>query len=86
MSRTSLRDKLRFIFGGVFGILGTIGGWWFLLSIFGFQPKFPEPFTLLNLIIGLVTIGTLSTALIAGGPIIIHDAIKEYLQIEEASE
>ena len=73
-----MKRQIKFILYALFGFLGTIGGWWFLLSLFGFTPRFPEPFTLLNLIIGMVTIVTLYSILLCGGPFLIYDAIKEY--------
>ena len=73
-----MKRQIKFILYALFGVLGTIGGWWFFLSLFGFTPTFPGPFTLLNLIIGMVTIATLYSILLFGGPFIIYDSIKEY--------
>lgn len=74
----TLRDKFNLFVGLSLGILGTIGGWWMMLSFFGFQPTFPGPYTFLNLIIGMITIATFLTALLVGGPYLIRDAIKSY--------
>lgn len=74
----TLSDKFDLFMGLLFGIPGTIGGWWMFLSMFGFRPEFPGPFTILNAIIAMITIATLYACLIFGGPFVIRDAIKNY--------
>ena len=65
------------------GGLGLIGGWWFILSM-GFKALgidiyfFLDSYSFLNLILALITMVTLWTALILGGPYIINDAIRIY--------
>lgn len=84
-----MRRTLWFILGVSGGVLGTIGGWWLLLSMlfraFGF-PDFLSSYTLFNLVLGAITLATLFTALALGGPYIIKDAVQNYRREEEGDE
>ena len=73
-----MRRKVELVLGLVFGVLATIGGWWFLLSMFDLTPVFINEYTILNLILGLVTIAALLCSLALAGPFVLWDSIKSY--------
>ena len=73
-----MRRKAELILGLVFGVLATIGGWWFLLSMFDLTPVFINEYTILNLILGLVTMAALLCSLALAGPFVLWDSIKSY--------
>lgn len=62
-----MRRQAELVLGLVFGVLATIGGWWFLLSMFDLTPVFLNEYTILNFILGLVTIAALLCSLALAG-------------------
>ena len=77
-----MKRKIELFVGLVFGIGGTVGGWWILLTMFDLAP--PLQFSILNLVIQVCTIATFFMALLVGGPYMIYDSIKNYR--EEAND
>ena len=72
-----MRRKAELVLGLVLGVLATIGGWWFLLSMFDLAPTFP-PRSFLGMALGLASLGALLTSLVFAGPFILWDSIKSY--------
>ena len=73
-----MKREAGFVLYLLFGILATIGGWWFLLSMFDLVPVFINEYTIFNLILGLVTVAALLCSLALAGPFILWDSIKSY--------
>jgi len=77
----SLSGKLDLFMGLLFGILGTIGGWWMFLNMIGFGPLFStlfDEFSPIGLLLGMCGLSTILTVLLFGGPCVIRDAIVSY--------
>ena len=77
------RDKFGLVMWLIFGVFGTIGGWWFVLSMlfsaFGVDIYFfLDSYSFLSFTLATITLVTLWVALILGGPYIINNTIKEY--------
>ena len=77
-----LRDKVGLVGYLVFGVLATVGGWWFLLSIFDLAPAFP-PRSWLGVFLGIISLGALFSSLFFAGPFIIYDSVKNYKEGEK---
>jgi len=77
-----VKRELGLIGNLTFGALATIGGWWFLLTMFNLAP--PLTFSYLNLIVNLCAMGAVLGSLLAAGPYILYDSLKQY-RTEEAA-
>jgi len=71
-----MKRKIYLFFEILFGILGTIGGWYMFLLMLGLVPDLT--YTIPSLIIMFCGVATILAASLFGGPLMIKDAIETY--------